>query len=720
MSTAPVPAAAPTAVRQDDYSFEKASFGGVTLVTMHGTLSDGFEGRKLAQSIKSTKVLMHLYDVRRFASWGMSEWMDFLKVTAECDLYLVECSTYAVSQLNLITGLLGHAKLVSFYASYRCSGCNEEMQTRFLIPRDRAVIPDITNSYQDCPTCGGRARLEEYPAAFFDAIAARPAFDIDDEVLAFMRSQLHYDLSPDLSRFRAYRRVVKPYTYMRLTGNVATLPPEVLARSTANTTVIDLDGVVFEPGRLTAWRTFIQSAMHTVSSLQLAGCPPGFLEAAVTVEDLHDKMKVRSFTLQQQCGTCDTLATWSVDVAANLEQLVLGQVLPGRCPSCRSTLTPVPSEALVTVLRALPARDRDVALDNVLTKARAEPIEKLENCMTIPAAAIPYPTAPRRRGGAAYVAGGLAVLLLAVGGAVIWQQAQAREREREHVDRDREPEGTQITQAVPVPPPGPTFTRPDWIVSDVPASGYCHDMVNRLMCVGVSSYRTSREDGVAEANDAALEELVNTVGLRISQPYMRDTVVPAYGSVRGKQLAALQTAGVNRTADAKAAAAYVQASDAARAIRKRVVAVLQATGGAAVPAQRADWYWEQYASETGGGNEFLVFVRYDVSVDAVRALVETYSTSAPVLDASVMTAFPGLAWQYTAFDGGALVASVGSGRLGKAGIAARDLVTGIGDHRVTDATALAHGIADAAHDAADLRLTVVTGDAPKRTVTVAK
>ena len=51
--------------------------------------------------------------------------MDFLRFSADRDLYLVECSTYALSQINLITGLLGHGKLVSFYAAYRCGSCSD-------------------------------------------------------------------------------------------------------------------------------------------------------------------------------------------------------------------------------------------------------------------------------------------------------------------------------------------------------------------------------------------------------------------------------------------------------------------------------------------------------------------------------------------------------------------------------------------------------------------
>jgi hypothetical protein len=692
MPTAP----APTAVRQDKYSFDRETVGGITLITMHGTLNETFEGRKLAASIKSKKVLVSMFDVRRFASWGMSEWMDFVRVTSDCDLYLVECSTYSVSQLNLVTGLLGHAKLVSFYASYRCGTCSEEMQTLFLIPRDRALIPGIPGSHQECKTCGGRARLEEYPAAFFDTIAVRPAFDIDDEALAYMRTRLNYDLSPDLTRFRAFRRIQKSYTYIRLTGNIATLPAEPLARASENTTVLDLEGIVYEPNQLNAWRTYLGSALPKVKSLQLVGAPPEFLESALRPDDFRDKLKVRTFLVNYECGTCETMTTHVVDVALNLETLVTGVVPAVRCPSCRSTLTAIDDEDRAIILRALPARERDAALDNFLVKMRAESADKLENCLT--PAAIAAPAAPAKRRTALYAAGALGVVVIATVGAVSYK-----------VFVKDTPTTPPVTVIAPTPPPKPTFQRPEWIISDVPASGYCHDMINRLMCVGVSSYRTTREDGVVEATDAALEELVSSVGLKITEPTFRDTIVPGYSNVRTKALSALEVAGMNRTTDAKGAAAYTAADDVVRKARRRVVEVLQATGGAAVPAQRSDWYWEEYAGENSTATEFLVFVRFDVSLDAVRTLVDKYSVTTSVLGANAMTAFPSLAWQHESFKGGAVLTKVDD-RLGHLGIKPQTIVTAVGDQPVTDASGFAHRVEDAK---GELKLTVASDNTAK-------
>ncbi len=702
MSTAPT---APKAVphTQDEFSLEKASYGGISLVTMHGTVDHDFEGKKIAESIDAKKLVIVMRDVRRFASWGMSEWMDFLRINASRDLYLVECSTYAVSQINLVTGLLGHAKLVSFYASYRCGSCSEEVETLFLIPRDRGGIRDLPGSYQECKACGGRARLEEYPAAFFDAIATRPTFDIDDEVLAFLRSRLKYDLSPDLTRFRAHRRVREGYTYLRVSGSMAMLPPEVLTTASEGTTVLDLKGAIVNPAQLTPWRTYLQGAVAKVPALQLLDCPPGFLEQAVLPEDLQDRLKVRTFALAYDCPRCMTPTAHTIDVAENLEQLVGGSVPPARCGSCQSMLVANLTPEQAAVLRALPARSRDVALDKFLDKVRTEPLDKLENCL------VALPTKPTKSSAPAsgrtmYAILGMTTLVVVGLGVVAFTLWNQRDSEQPAV-------ATTTPAAVVTPPPKPAFERPDWIMSDVPSSAYCHDMINRLMCVGVSSYRPSRDEGVAEANDAALEELVNAVGLRISDPVFREQIMPAYSEVRSKALSALQAADLDRTS-----AAYLAADDDIRKSRKRVVEILQVSGGAAVPSQRTDWYWEEYGGK-GGGTEVLVFVRYDVTLDAVKALAEKYAATTQVMDSTVMTAFPAVGWQSTSFTGGAMVMKVGR-KLAKAGVAPYDVITAVSQQRIGDVIGFTRRVEEGKKTSTDLELSVITGDAQARTVVV--
>src|SRR5690606_25851653 len=151
-----------------------------------------------------------------------------------------------------------------------------------------------------------------------------------------LRSHYKYDLVPDLTRFRAHRRVHKGYTYLRLSGSLATLPGELLAAASEGTTAVDLQGVVFDPAETSEWRTYVNAAMARGSSLQLLNCPPGFLESAVAPEDMRDKLKIRTFALPYDCLRCETTTPYMVDVAENLEQLVSGIAPAALCPACGS------------------------------------------------------------------------------------------------------------------------------------------------------------------------------------------------------------------------------------------------------------------------------------------------------------------------------------------------------------------------------------------------
>jgi DNA-directed RNA polymerase subunit RPC12/RpoP len=698
MSTAPTPKARP----QDKFSLDRSTIGGITFLELHGTLNEGFEGRKVADSIRTKKLVVSLRDVRRFASWGMSEWMDFLRISAERDLYLVECSTYALSQINLVTGLLGHAKLVSFYASYRCGSCGEERETLFLVPSDRETIRDLPNTQQECATCGRRARIEEYPAAFFEKIADRPSFDIDDEVLAFLGSRLGYALTPDLTRFRAFRRVHKGYTYLRLSGNLGTLPSDVLAAASEGTTVADLSGIVFHPAEMAGWQAYVQAALARVRSLQLLNCPPAFLENAMTPDDLRDKLKIRTLAILYDCLRCETTTPYMVDVAENLELLVAGTAPTAACPSCGSALVAnlTPDQALF--MRYLPARDRDAALDKFLAAACNEPQDKLENCLVAPP---PKPLeAPGGSRRTLYVALGLGLLI--VGGVVVVALGLRKQDPAPATAAKDQP-----AVAAPSSPPPKTFERPEWIISDAPSSAYCHDLINRLMCVGVSAYRPTRDEAVAEANDAALEELVSAVGLKISEPFFRESVIAGYSGVRSKALTALQAADLERASPEDLAAADVVAKG-----RKRVVEILRGSGGAAVPTQRTDWYWEEYAAKKGG-TEALVFIRYDVSLDAIKALVEKYSATTQLLGSTAVTAFPGLAWQYGDFTGGAMLTKVAR-PLADAGVTPQSVIMAVGEYRVGDTINLGKRVDEWKQTTANLKLMVRSPDKPARVVEI--
>jgi hypothetical protein len=682
---------------------DKAISGGVCYLTLRGTLNVDFVGRKLAKSITTKKLVINMRHVRRFASWGMSEWMDFLRMCGERDVYVVECSAYALTQLNLVTGLLGHAKLVSFYAPFRCTSCGVEHETLFLLPRDRDTVRRLHRSEQPCQSCGQPALLEDQPAEFYEVLAGRPSFDIEDEVLAFLRSALRYDITPDVSRFRAYRGSKDSYTYLRLSGSVDALPADVLAGATSGTTVVDLEGIVFDPDLpdLQGWDAYVAEALDRVTALHLMGAPLPFLALGVRPEHLKSKVKIRTFSLAYDCQQCGVSTPYVVDVADNLEQLAEGITPTLRCPSCHASVLAGLTAAQSTFLRMLPVRDRDPALDKFLAAMRALPQTKLENCLA-PSRAAAKEGSSRR---SAYVGAGVAAVLLAGlgAGAYAWTQRNAA---RADVSRGSDPDDRG----------GPELVRPEWIFSSAPSSAYCQDAVNRLVCVGVSPHRVSRDEALVLATDAALEELANTVALRISDPFFRDVVMPKYGQARATRVSDFQNADLDRKTDPKSTKQFEAADEALVKARKRVVEALRLSGGAVVPTQRSDWYWEEYAGTNGRPNDYLVFVRYDVSVDVVRSLVTLYSTPATLDGTAAITAFPQLAWQYVDFKGGAMLTLVDPNHA-PTGLAPQQIVTAVADQPVLDAQTFVRRFKERAA-AGPVKLTVTGGDGVAKTLEV--
>src|SRR5258706_4857206 len=122
-------AAQPEHSSSHKFWIDRSTVKNITVLAPHGVLDQGFDGKKLADSVRTKKLVMDLRDARRFASWGMADWMNFIRAIPTTDLYLVEVSTYAVNQMNLVTGLIGHGKLTSFYSPYRCGTCQEEFET---------------------------------------------------------------------------------------------------------------------------------------------------------------------------------------------------------------------------------------------------------------------------------------------------------------------------------------------------------------------------------------------------------------------------------------------------------------------------------------------------------------------------------------------------------------------------------------------------------------
>ena len=390
------------------------------------------------------------------------------------------------------------------------------------------------------------------------------------------------------------------------------------------------------------------------------------------------------------CSKCATTAAQLIDVEQHYDILKFATPPEMKCAHCKSPTVCVAPEALLSRLRTLPRVDIDSGLKKFIKEMRDRK---------------PVPMkAPRQPGAADARLGmftGLIILALVAAGVLIgvnwYQTREARETQKKMesvIDKVGEGQGGGVSRA--------SFARPVWIISDTPGTAFCTDNVNRLSCVGISGYVDEREAGRVEAANAALDEMVNSIGLKIEAQVFQDAVRPLYDGSRAAALSAFE-----EVRGTPAGAKYLAARDRMTSARKAVAEALAATGGAAAPAQQAAWYWEEYTKTNGAGNEFLVFVRYDISLSAMKSLMISYSD---VIDAGggskVVTMFPAIAWKMPASGGGVLVVK-SSGDLAKLGVPQDAVVTAVDGTPVHTAPDLVARLKKAGRSA---KLTVVMPD----------
>ena len=141
---------------------------------------------------------------------------------------------------------------------------------------------------------------------------------------------------------------------------------------------------------------------------------------------------------------------------------------------------------------------------------------------------------------------------------------------------------------------------------------------------------------------------------------------------------------------------------------------LKRSGGAAVPGQPSGEHWEEYRALVGDGSKFLVFVKYDVSLDAIKALTERYATPAEALGARALTVFPSVAWRFPDVFEGAILVGLDQDVLRAMGLAEENIILSVRDRKVRDAQDFASKIdeeyATLKEHGGNMKFVVKTGD----------
>lgn len=640
-----------------DLQLEKFSDGPITCIKFSGVISERFEGKRVAATINAKKLVLDLGAVARVSSFGVREWLDFVSVLNRTvdEFYLINCSPKVMNQLNMVTDFTGKGRVFSFCAPYRCDYCETEHLVLLNCDRDHESIKKMQAPERACELCGNPETFDDEPITYLTFVANQPDFDLDPAIGNFLISKLGYAVSDLTRRMQAEKILEGRFIMMKLAGNLdGTFPAEKLSEGVEGVVVVEVSGVGgIDPAGAAEFRKFISFMKPHVEQVFLVGCEAMFLERTMQPEDLGGKVQVLSFALPFACERCQSTTTHMIDVEAHHDVLKIAMAPQQKCPECKGPTTCTPADTTRALMPHLPKPAPTPELKKFIRKARQRKPKKEE------------PQAGASVGRAAAVI--LPITLAVVGGmgALVYIQQQKSD---DLVKRAV----TKLDQA--------RNTRPTWIASDIPFSAYCTDLQSRISCVGTSSYLASKEAAKIEASNAALEALANSIALRIESPEFRRHVLPLFRDARQLTLGDLDDARLNPNGPD-----FDRAIRSVRNTHRHVAAALRRTGGTAVPAQSSDWYWEEYERIDGEGTEFRAFVRFDITPSALNALVASYSTTQEVLGATVLTAFPSIAWRYPDAAVGALAVEIGSGPLKRYGVQPGSVFMVVGDQPVRDA-----------------------------------
>jgi anti-anti-sigma regulatory factor len=659
-------AAAQQAVKPtgSNLAIDKFIEGSITCLRFQGTIDESFDGKRLAASVRCSTLILDMGAVKKISSFGIREWADFIKNVERQvqQLVAIECTPKVVDQMNMVSQFLGtKGQVFSFYAPYRCDYCDIDRRVLFQVDRDHAAIRGLRPPEHLCETCSRPEYFDEEPASFFSYVAAQQSFELGPEIIDFLSSKLRYALADGDRRLHVDKQIEGRSTYLKFVGNLdGSLPSSKIAEGLEGVIVVDLSGVgSVDLAGAAEWRNFITITKSTAERLYLVGCPPVMLQRLTRPGDLGDHLV--SFTMPYSCPNCATTASQLIDVSEHYDILKFATPPEMKCAHCKSPTTCVAPEALLSRLRSIPNVEIDSGLRKFIKEMRERKPER--------------PKAKKKGAAGARLgmfSAFIVVAVLAAGTLVVinyFQQQQAQ---------------TKLEKAIAeVKPPAPMVQRPAWVTSATPLSAYCTYYADKLSCVGVSSYLAARDAAQAEATSGALEEMANTIGLKISGKTFEETVRPLFGSARADALLALENARTTPTGDA-----YKRAVEVVRTARQAAAEALRSTGGSAAPVQQADWYWEEYNRADAKGTEFLVFVRFDLNQDSLNALMQEYSSVVEVLGSKVVTLFPGLVWRQADAKQGVIVVDAG-GRLKSLGVQDDDIILALNEEPVRGSADLA-------------------------------
>lgn len=149
----------------DKFKIEKVVINGQEQLKLTGVIDEDTDLASLEKT--AGPLYLNLSGITAINSLGIRGWVNFWKAHTQQPVFYVECPPVIVRQMSMIPSFSGNANIVSVYAPYICSNCEEEQLVLVGAEALATNPPQVADSFS-CTKCkAGEMELDGSPRQYF-------------------------------------------------------------------------------------------------------------------------------------------------------------------------------------------------------------------------------------------------------------------------------------------------------------------------------------------------------------------------------------------------------------------------------------------------------------------------------------------------------------------------------------------------------------------------
>lgn len=152
-------------IHNEKFKLEQGIKDGRKTVLLRGSIDEDADFSPILK-LKGP-IVFNFRFVTAINSCGVRNWVNFLKLISDWEIYYEDCPPLVVRQLNMVPSFMGHAQVLSVFGAYVCDICDSEKL--ILIPQERFQKGSVSLPESiDCESCKkGEMEFDGHPQQYF-------------------------------------------------------------------------------------------------------------------------------------------------------------------------------------------------------------------------------------------------------------------------------------------------------------------------------------------------------------------------------------------------------------------------------------------------------------------------------------------------------------------------------------------------------------------------